>query len=947
KGNLVLNGDFEDVNDESIPTFWQKDAWKKDESVSLYKAETENPHSGQYCVSIENIQNNDARLIQRVRVKPNSVYKLSCFIRAENVGLEKTGANITVMHPKFMAKSRDLKNTGGQWEYVDFFVQTAPGQQDMIVAVRLGGFGGDNTGKAYFDDFKLEEATDLGGVIPETLPPVNGGTNASASQPNYALFLLLGLFVALVVAGTLIFTFVQKSRSKSADKEGMKTSMESRNNTELKPTELEIRQKKGPLKLETKDYLVMGAITLIYAAIALFNLGSIKAPEKYWKPSFGGESFYVDFGSPQEITKIAYYEGIPDYVTHGRYRIEFSDDAKEWHSRTTLEATSIFYWYNTRTTVTARYARLTVETPKAMLMELAFVGKDDTKPLPIKKIVNVEEGISSTGTPENLFDEQDTYVKRPSFMSGMSPGFDEMYHARTAFEKLNRLQPYETTHPPMGKNIIAIGVAIFGMNPFGWRIAGTFLGILMIPLIYIFAMRLFRRTEYAALAAYLMAFDFMHFVQTRISTIDTYGVFFIILMYYFMYKYYEMDYFKVDFHKTLPPLLLAGVFWGFGAASKWIVIYAGLGLAAIFLTTFFKNISDYKRLKASVGKIAKKEERRVMQERVQAFPTQAGITILWCVLVFIIIPAIIYFLSYIPFMMVPGQGHDFGAVLQSQIGMFDYHTELQATHPFSTPWYEWPLIIRPMWYYGGTNLPGNVTERIVAMGNPAVWWVGSLAMIILSLLALYAFGKRISRTDNKTLMKRTAIAFICSSPVIIVLTSLVLKKISPEITWDALAYFITSTIVLLITPVVMGIIIGIKYLSKSIMSYYSRKGSAEVIVFPKNKARFLILMGFASQYLPWTLPLRTLTFIYHFFASVPFIIFALVYLIKMVRERILDNDKIKKPIGIHVAGNVTINLYLIIVLILFCMFYPVLAGMIVDAEYAAKVLRWMPQWPVG
>lgn len=94
------------------------------------------------------------------------------------------------------------------------------------------------------------------------------------------------------------------------------------------------------------------------------------------------------------------------------------------------------------------------------------------------------------------------------------------------------------------------GIAVFGMNAFGWRIVGTLFGIGMVPILYLFAKRLFGKSEYALLAAGLFAFDFMHFTQTRIATIDVYGVFFILLMYYFMYRYYTMNFFTDG---CLPP----------------------------------------------------------------------------------------------------------------------------------------------------------------------------------------------------------------------------------------------------------------------------------------------------------------------------------------------------------------------------------------------------------
>ena len=63
--------------------------------------------------------------------------------------------------------------------------------------------------------------------------------------------------------------------------------------------------------------------------------------------------------------------------------------------------------------------------------------------------------------------------------------FDEIYHARTAYEFLHGLPTYENTHPPLGKILISVGIAIFGMNPFGWRIMGTLFGIAMLPFLYL------------------------------------------------------------------------------------------------------------------------------------------------------------------------------------------------------------------------------------------------------------------------------------------------------------------------------------------------------------------------------------------------------------------------------------------------------------------------------
>ncbi|MEG2119782.1 MAG: glycosyltransferase family 39 protein, partial [Pseudoflavonifractor sp.] len=110
----------------------------------------------------------------------------------------------------------------------------------------------------------------------------------------------------------------------------------------------------------------------------------------------------------------------------------------------------------------------------------------------------------------------------------------------------------------------------------------------MLPLLYLFIKNLFGKTNLALCGTALFAFDFMHLTQTRIATIDTYGVFFILAMYYFMYRYLSLPA-GSSFRAGALPLALSGLMWGLGAASKWTVIYGAAGLAVLyFLGLFFK-----------------------------------------------------------------------------------------------------------------------------------------------------------------------------------------------------------------------------------------------------------------------------------------------------------------------------------------------------------------------
>jgi predicted membrane-bound mannosyltransferase len=78
-------------------------------------------------------------------------------------------------------------------------------------------------------------------------------------------------------------------------------------------------------------------------------------------------------------------------------------------------------------------------------------------------------------------------------------------HARTAYEHIRGIYPYEITHPPLGKLILGLGIRLFGMTPFGWRFMGTLFGVLMLPILYCFLKNLFGKTAVSVCGTLLFA----------------------------------------------------------------------------------------------------------------------------------------------------------------------------------------------------------------------------------------------------------------------------------------------------------------------------------------------------------------------------------------------------------------------------------------------------------
>lgn len=154
EGNLIKNGSFEDVQN-GVPTDWTIYSYTTDEGASEFKIETDGAYSDSNCATIVNNVENDSRYIQTISAQPNKNYKLSCYIKGENIGDSGNGAVLSVEGQ--VSATNPLRNTDELWEYVDMYVKTGEGINSFNVTVGVGGYGAVSTGKASFDDVRAEE----------------------------------------------------------------------------------------------------------------------------------------------------------------------------------------------------------------------------------------------------------------------------------------------------------------------------------------------------------------------------------------------------------------------------------------------------------------------------------------------------------------------------------------------------------------------------------------------------------------------------------------------------------------------------------------------------------------------------------------------------------------------------------------------------------------------
>jgi predicted membrane-bound dolichyl-phosphate-mannose-protein mannosyltransferase len=264
--------------------------------------------------------------------------------------------------------------------------------------------------------------------------------------------------------------------------------------------------------------------------------------------------------------------------------------------------------------------------------------------------------------------------------------FDEVYHAFTARIMLHgdpkawewwNPHPegfaYEWTHPPLAKEGMVLGMLLLGENSLGWRVPEVILGTLTVFLVYLIAKALFEDNLVGVLAMCIYSLDGLPLVMSRIGMNDIYFLFFSLLTFYLFLK-------KRDFWASLS--------LGLAFASKWSTLW-------LLPLLVFSHFVLKKKLSLSY-------------------------------FFYFFIPPLVYLGSYIP-MFITGHGFDIFIGVQKQ--MWWYHTNLEATHPFTSPWWSWPLLLKPVWL-DTSGAQNNLIANIYVMGNPLIFWGGIAAVII-------------------------------------------------------------------------------------------------------------------------------------------------------------------------------------------------------------------------
>ncbi|AUR50751.1 phospholipid carrier-dependent glycosyltransferase [Aquella oligotrophica] len=442
--------------------------------------------------------------------------------------------------------------------------------------------------------------------------------------------------------------------------------------------------------LNSRDWLIAAGLFVLSMTINGYRLGENNHKNAIWQATELDKVLTVSFESQIEISKLYYYTGLAS----GKLIVK-SEDQNGNISILNNPAFDAgfpphFRWNHIEINnlqskkIVFQALGLPIEINQIAIFDgqQNYIGKDRIKVASQNVIYN---DLISENKP-NSFDN--TWYS--------STIFDEIFYATSAYQYLHHLSPYVTVHPQLGILIIAIGIMILGTTPFGWRLMPFLFGVLTVPMVYLFARKISDNRRYALIASLLMLTDFMRFVLSRLSMIEVISGFFILLVYYLLYSYHYERLADTQSKAYQKILLLLGIALGAAIAVKWNGFYLLVPTLLVYLYTEYKA-------------------------------KQNAWLIIVCYLWFlIIIPLTVYCLSYIPYARIEGADNLFDFIWQCQINIYDYqvHGLHNATHPYASKWYGWPLDKLPISvYFWQANNDPTQTSSIVLMGNPIIYWV--------------------------------------------------------------------------------------------------------------------------------------------------------------------------------------------------------------------------------
>jgi dolichyl-phosphate-mannose-protein mannosyltransferase len=286
--------------------------------------------------------------------------------------------------------------------------------------------------------------------------------------------------------------------------------------------------------------------------------------------------------------------------------------------------------------------------------------------------------------------------------------FDEVHYvpaARQMLEPVMSEPMLNQMHPPLGKQMIAASIRIFGDNALGWRYPGALFGALAVVAVYLCSLVLFSAQPPAIACALIAFLNQMLFVMARTAMLDIFAL---------AFELFGVAAFTHGFKQSRPHrwFALAGAAFGLSAACKWSGLFP-LAVAIVIIGAI-RLVQGWRTQFA--------DARDCDWYRPDLWPDFRFHHVAIC---FVLIPAVAYLPSFIAL-----YGLSPSDLWEAQRRIFDDNTTTAiAGHVYMSSWPSWPFLVRPVWFLFDRVAEDRISA-VVFLGNPLVLWPALVAVAI-------------------------------------------------------------------------------------------------------------------------------------------------------------------------------------------------------------------------
>jgi dolichyl-phosphate-mannose-protein mannosyltransferase len=291
--------------------------------------------------------------------------------------------------------------------------------------------------------------------------------------------------------------------------------------------------------------------------------------------------------------------------------------------------------------------------------------------------------------------------------------FDEVFFVGQAQHYI-RNEPFLDPHPPLAKLLIALGILLFGDHSSSWRLGNATLGTIMVGVTYLLGRRMFGSRMAGTLAAAFVLSDGLFLVDSRIGCIDIVYLTLAAITYLLLFRFMQTS----DTGERRRILIYMGLSLGLCLGSKLYVP----GITFLLVMGFVAY---------TLARPEPDETRRL--NRVHDRQIVGALLIMASTSIFF------YLATFLPHYFLGWWG-GIADLFRYYKDVMSYENSLGATtHPYASPWWSWPLMLRPVayWLY---LLPNGDVATIWGAGNPLLWWAVIPAMMITAVRALQRPG---------------------------------------------------------------------------------------------------------------------------------------------------------------------------------------------------------------